>query len=518
MDSNPPKPRRGFLVAVSVAGLLLACYGLTASKLYFGYEGYNIAQAESWIAGKIAPREGGGIEPYTPGGILDVAVYLPSAIAKRALENRNQMPGFRQIAYTFVMPAITVLLCMVFYAIAMRLWRDPRVAAPLTIILGLATMIWPYAKFGMEPQITLWTLVAIWALLAWADSGRTRWAILFGLALLCLQLTKVTGVVHVAGVGLAAAWLILRQKLFHRRFFAVHAVLAMLLAAAGTLILLFNNHYRFGGWVYGGRYDLGIEVNPYPIWEAIYAIAFSPGKSIFLFSPPLIVALWWWGPFFRRHPAMRSIVIIMIVIGLFHVRNRPWADETWGPRRLHFLVPILLLPLGEALRDWRRIRPWVRRAAAIVIVAGILVQMLAVSFNYAGRFFVLAHMRLFAVQYTVWQPRMSALYFNAHLLRSAIHRGRTGQSLPFVWREDHLAISAPPTLPEPQVFPVRNFDRFDLWYLQQRADWPDQPYWFVSPSSWLVVIFMTIGMICLLILFTSFRTYTTHKTYKTHDP
>lgn len=501
MERSEPHHGRGRWLALAVAGLLLACYGLSASKLYFGYEGQNIDQLEACLRGKLVKNESGAIEPYTPGGILDVAVYLPSALAKLALERHNALPGFRQIAYTFVMPAVTVLLCMVFYAMALRLWRDRRLAAFLTLTLGLATFIWPYAKIGMEPQITLWTLAAIWALIAWAEDAAPRHAVLFGIALGAIQLTKITGILHTAGLGAAAAWIVWRHKLAVRDGFKRDATLAIALTLLGTAILLVTNKMRYGGWLYQGRYNMEVEVNPYPLWEAIDAIAVSPGKSLFIYSPPLLVALWFWLAFLRRFPIMRPIFAVLLLIAIFHIRNRTWADETWGPRRIHFVVPILLLPLGEMFRDWRAIRPWVRRLAAAVIVIGILVQMLAVSFNYAARFFVLAHTRHFAVQYTVWQPRLSAISFNAHLLRSLIHRHRTGESLPFVWQEEHLAISAPPTLPAPEVYPVKNFDRLDLWYLQQRADWPDRPYWFVSPSSWLAVAFAAMGLVCVLMLF-----------------
>lgn len=500
MDPMNPNPRRGRWMTLAVAGLLMACYGLTASKLYFGYEGPNIDQAEAVLQHRMTARPDGRLEPWTQGGLLEVAQYLPSAAVKFALERHNALPGFRQLAYTFVLPLFTVLTCLVFNALAMRLWRDRFVAAALTLILGLATMIWPYAKFGMEVQITLWTLVAIWELMAWIETGATGSAFLFAVALALLPLTKLTGLFHTAVLVIAAAWIIHRQKLSRHPKFSKHAILVCATLAIGMIVFFVSNRLRYGGWVFAGRYNPKTEIMPYPLWDSVYAAIASPGKSLFLFSPPLIVALWFWAPFMRRFPAFRPIFIGMILIALFHLRNRPWADETWGPRRLHYLVPLFLLPLGCMIENWRAIRPWARRLGAAAILAGVLVQMLAVAFNYTERFSVMGHSRLFAVQYTVWQPRLSGIYFNAHLARSALNRQMGGDSLPFVWHEDFLSWSAPPDPVLPRFFPVEGHDRLDLWYLQQRADWPGRPYWFVSPSSWLVVAFAAMGLLCGTIL------------------
>ncbi|MCE5231450.1 hypothetical protein LLG95_17880 [bacterium] len=488
-------------MALALAGLLMACYGLTGSKLYFGYEGANIDQAEAILKGTLGHRSDGSLSPWTQGGLIEVVQYLPSAAVKLALEKRSALPGLRQLAYTFVLPLFTVLTCLVFYALSLRLWRDRAVAAVLTLILGLGTMLWPYAKFGMEVQITLWTLVAVWALIAWIETASTASAVLFAVALALLPLTKFTGLLHSAVLIAAAAWIVFRNKLASRPKFVSQFVFILIILAIGAFVFLVSNHWRYNGWVFKGRYNLATEIMPYPLWDAVYAVIASPGKSVLFFSPPLIVALWLWSPFLRRFPAFRPIFIGMILIALFHLRNRPWADETWGPRRLHYLVPFMLLPLGCMLENRRAIRPFARFLATAVIIIGLLVQLLAVSFNYTERFLIMGHDRLFAVQYTVWQPRLSGLYINAHLARSMLNRHfGDGKSLPFVWREDYLSWSAPPAPPPPQVFPTDGRDHLDLWYLQQKADWPGRPYWFVSPSSWLVLVFAALGLISAIVL------------------
>src|SRR5690606_23221508 len=155
-----PTPRRSGSAAVWLPLLvvLLRVYGLTGSKLYFGYEGANIFQAEAFARGQLQPREDGGIAPWTQGGLLEVAVYLPFTYAKLFFERREMLLGLRQLAYVMVMPLLTVALCGVFYGLARRLYESARTAAVLTLVLGLTTMIWPYAKFGMEVQQTFWTL------------------------------------------------------------------------------------------------------------------------------------------------------------------------------------------------------------------------------------------------------------------------------------------------------------------------------------------------------------------------
>jgi len=485
-------------LALGLALILFGCYGLTASKLRFGYEGANIDQAEALLRGDWVPRLKGGIAPYTQGGLADVAAYFPFAALKLGLDRTGLLFGLRQLIYPFVVPLYTVALLLVLFGLGRDLYGRSAPALALTLVAGLATMLWPYAKFGMETQQTLWTLAAVWALVRYHRVPAAGAAAAFGIALALLMLTKITGPLHAAALLLAAGWIVARRGA--RPGGGAHVLLVILLTAGGAAIFLFSNRWRYGGWLWAGRYGMGFELSRYPLWEALWAVAASPGESLLLFCPPLLISLWFIGSFWRRFPVMRPILVLMLAVGILHLRNRPWADETWGPRRLHYLVPLLALPLGawfERLPDLRRPVRWLGWA---VVAAGFGVQLIAVAFDYTAQAFVLGRTPLYSQENTVWDPQLSPIRFNLHLLRSAAHRAATGEAIPFVYERHYLPWTKPDNPPPPESFSMEGYDHFDLWYFQQRADWPDRPYWFHSPSSFVVPLLglMIVGGILLL--------------------
>jgi hypothetical protein len=467
-----------------------ALFSLTGSKLRFGYLGENIDQAEAMLTDALRPRPEGGIAPFAKTGLLEVAAYLPFAAVKVALEQRGIGLGLRQIVYVFVEPFYTAWLCLVFFGLALRLYKRAATAAALTLILALATMVWPYSKFGMETQITLWTLVGLWALVGYAErptAGKAAW---LGLAIAAVLLTKITGLLHAAWLIFAIGWLKLEGRWWRRPRALRDSIVIVGMILAGVLIFLLSNRWRFGGWVWGGRYGLHSEMQPIALWESAWAFLLSPNKSLFLYSPPALVALWFLGAFWRRFPAMRPALIGALLVTLFHLSARTWAEETWGPRRMHYLVPLMALPLGIWWERRGELRGWVRRLGWVVIAFGLWVQAVAVSFDYTALAFTLGFRSTFTQERYLWDPQYNHLRFNLHLLASARRRADTGQSLPYVL-QDHVmdwTLKDSDPRPQPQLIPIPDGrDRLDFWYLQQRADWPDRPYWFVSGSSWLAV-------------------------------
>src|SRR5262249_28588898 len=111
---------------------------------------------------------------------------------------------------------------------------------------------------------------------------------------------------------------------------------------------------------------------------------FSTGKSLFLYSPPLLLGLLGARTAWRRYPGETAFLgsIIAIVV-LFNAKFRIWhADYCWGPRYLTPIIPLVLLGalpwLPDALVSGRAALR--RFACAAVLAAGITVQVLGVSF------------------------------------------------------------------------------------------------------------------------------------------
>jgi hypothetical protein len=100
----------------------------------------------------------------------------------------------------------------------------------------------------------------------------------------------------------------------------------------------------------------------------------SPGKSIFLYSPPLILAVIGFRRFWRRYRYIVVAMVLTIFPSLYlHARMISWAgDYAWGPRYLTFALAVLLLPAGFLVQEWlenlQGLRKWLRLSASIVVV------------------------------------------------------------------------------------------------------------------------------------------------------
>ena len=70
-----------------------------------------------------------------------------------------------------------------------------------------------------------------------------------------------------------------------------------------------------------------------------YGLLFSPGKSVFLYSPVLLLAVAGWPAFYRRHAPLASALVALWLLLLVSLRASVWTGGlTWGPR---FLLPLL---------------------------------------------------------------------------------------------------------------------------------------------------------------------------------
>jgi hypothetical protein len=143
------------------------------------------------------------------------------------------------------------------------------------------------------------------------------------------------------------------------------------------------NWLRFDAWLQTGAvYQLAAGrtlFQPRLVLQSVPAQLLSFQRSIFVYSPPLLLALAAWPTLWRRS---RSLSIVATGIGLtlfaFFSTFSAWnAAASWGPRFLVPLTPILMLPLARWL-DSRR-----RRAVALALAClGIAVQLAVVVPGY----------------------------------------------------------------------------------------------------------------------------------------
>jgi hypothetical protein len=288
------------------------------------------------------------------------------------------------------------------FAIGRRLGYRRGSATLAALCAGLGTMQWVYAQsLFTESTLALLWLVVIYALLAFTDTGRTRWLALAGSAAGYALITKTASAVVLPILPLWAASILRRRAALERRTIAAASCALLLPLACFSAVSLWYNYARFGhvfeaGYA-GERDGLGGGFTT-PLLTGLFGLALSPGKGFFFYNPVAILGLLGLRSFLRRHSAA-GLAMLGIALSVVLVHARWWAwhgDWAWGPRFMLPLAPIFavfsLARIERMLHETARWRMLRLALLAALLQLSILVQLLGLSFD-PGRFIALVSQR-----------------------------------------------------------------------------------------------------------------------------
>jgi len=148
---------------------------------------------------------------------------------------------------------------------------------------------------------------------------------------------------------------------------------------AAVLVTMAVNNAKWGEFSFSGSYRaFNSFTNSWLI--SLYGYLFSPGQSIFVFSPILLMAPVYFRPFARKYlPETVTILGLAISYALFYGRSLAWHGQwCFGPRYLMAMVPLLLLPLAS----WLRMAGSTARFVVILLaIVGAFIEVLHVAVN-----------------------------------------------------------------------------------------------------------------------------------------
>lgn len=334
---------------------------LTARALY-ETGGFEVREGPHRFAG----RDGRTYAHFAPAlPLLAVPLYALGDLAAHTLpatwlarvNPRPQEPGRIDtlvtpplFAVALYAPLASAVLVAVFFLFQRRLGVTRRNASLAAALLGATSYVAAHSVYFLRhtsEAITI--LAAFYALFAYRQQGRLRdltlgslWASLT----LLVAVPALVGLLPIALYGLFLLWPRLRgAPLAGRARILACAALPVLVVLAAHVAL---NHQLWGTFLDSPMLAQRSRFST-PLLVGLSGFLLSPGCSVFVYSPLLLLLPWTLPPFWRAHRVECAVAIaIALCLLLFCARFELWPG-LWsapGPRYLFVLTPVLLLPLG----------------------------------------------------------------------------------------------------------------------------------------------------------------------------
>lgn len=295
------------------------------------------------------------------------------------------------LASIVLFPMLGATIAWLFYRLVLLLGYNQPAAIISSLVLAFATMNLHYSASTQEQtQMALLLVLAMLLMVKYHRQQRFVYAWLFCVVLGVCLIFRLSSVVMVLPLYLIAAI----TEIFSVDKKIIPKIIARWLLAGvlGTGIFvicsLWHNYTRFGGFFESGyslakdRIFAGHELFEGTSLPTLAAMLFSPGKSIFLYNPVLLllpVCIW---SFYRRHKVIALVAMTVIVSNfIFYSFFITWAgDYAWSIRYQAPLLPLLVLPLVELFN--RPLKGLAKAAVISVIVVSCVIQLASVVYNF----------------------------------------------------------------------------------------------------------------------------------------
>ncbi|MHC4488109.1 MAG: glycosyltransferase family 39 protein [Planctomycetota bacterium] len=260
------------------------------------------------------------------------------------------------LASVILFPAVGAAAVWVFFRLILSLGYSEKASLIAAAVLGFATMHFHYSVNTQEQtQITLLLVLAILFMVKYYRQRRVVYMWLFCVVLGICFLFRPSSASVVLPIYLVAVGgeIFASEKTSRAR--GVGKWLAAGVCGIGSFLVFLGwyNYVRFGS-VFESGYGLStatslgshglFESSPLP---TLAAMLFSPGKSIFLYNPVLLLFPLCVYDFYRRHKVAALAVTAAIVSNfVFHSFYTAWAgDYAWSIRYQVPVLPFLILPM-----------------------------------------------------------------------------------------------------------------------------------------------------------------------------
>jgi len=323
-----------------------------------------------------------------------------SPIAAFPLQNDWPVLLFASTANSFWAAVLVVL----FYKYLRLLDYSHRHSFFLSFIFFISSNLWVYAKHSFPHLMFLFFMTLCFYLFKTNQlSQKRKYLFYLGLSFSCLIITYNPSFLFTIP-ALGIYYLVLNFKKLNldliRKMLADFLV-AVLGVLPGVIVYIFYSRLRAGEsgvteLVNSAQSIASKFPQPFVIFEGIWGLLFSSGKSIFLFSPLLLLIILFWFKLSKKIAAEIIAFSILFITYVWFIGTYVggenflvWhGDESWGPRYVLPILPLALILITQIfvnLNRWQKIFIFLP-----LCLTGIYIEFLGLVLPYQVRFRYLA--------------------------------------------------------------------------------------------------------------------------------
>jgi len=283
---------------------------------------------------------------------------------------------------SLINPIVSALIVVMFFLCCFQISESHKKALTGTLVLGLGTIIWPYSStYWTQPIVTLCILSSFYFTLISSQRKKFVYLLFAGLFAGYAFITRFDTIMVIPWLILyviLSQWTLKKSMLKSVLMFAIPVLLFMLLQ-------MLWNYYRFGSFLQTGAMHQVLFRGSFKanLLISIPAHLVSLNRSIFIFSPPLILFFFAIKNFFKQHKNTAIILLGIILTNIiFFSKFTFWqAPLSWGTRFLVPITPFLLLPICVFISNDIPKKIFI----TIVLAVGIVIQLIGVLLPLQGQ-------------------------------------------------------------------------------------------------------------------------------------
>ncbi len=266
----------------------------------------------------------------------------------------------------------------------------------LSFLFAIGTNIFVHSKHTFAQMMFVSTMtVSFFCIKKFVTSQKKIFLILSGLSFgLVLISYNPTYLLLLPSLGLYYLFLVnFKFRLKYIFSLLEHMFWAGIGLAPFFLLYIWFNFVRFGGGANTGYTSAQPMFPPaYVIFEGIWGLLLSPGKSIFLFTPILLVLVLFWHKFKRKFLPELIAALLLFFVYLWNmgtllgdVDYLVWhGDSSWGPRYMLPVLPLFFIVIATIYTNLTK-----KQKLFVfypLIFLGFYINLLSVVFPYQIRF------------------------------------------------------------------------------------------------------------------------------------